>query len=76
LLSSKTKGLIAAGASVIIITGILYGTGSSCGIEHVIIINDSQRYEDLDPESCEELVYRIIELNENCDMDIEILDCG
>ncbi|GFN40099.1 MAG: hypothetical protein O6761_01065 [Thaumarchaeota archaeon] len=76
MLSSKTKGLIAAGASVIIITGILYGTGSSCGIEHVIIINDSQSYEDLDPESCEELVYRIIELNENCDTDIEILDCG
>lgn len=75
MLSGKAKGLIAVGVSVIII-GILYGSGFSCGIEHATIINDSQRYEDLDPESCEELVYRIIELNENCDTDIEILDCG
>lgn len=77
--SSATKRLVAAGVFGIVILGILYGTGilNSCGIKHVNILNDLQKYEnDLDPEFCEELVYRIIELNENCDTDIEILDCG
>lgn len=77
--NSATKRLIAAGVFGIVIVGILYGTGifSSCEVRHVNILNDLQKYEnDLDPEFCEELVYRIIELNENCDTDIEILDCG
>ncbi len=49
----------------------------SCGIQHISILNDIQKYEEsFDPEFCEELVYRIDDYNEICKPEIEILDCG
>jgi len=79
LSSSSTKRLVAIGVSAIVIVGILYGTGTynTCGIRHINVINDLQKYENsLDPEFCEDLVFKIIELDEDCNIDIEILDCG
>ena len=50
---------------------------NSCGIRHVGILDDIQTHENtLDPEFCASLVDRILEFNEQCDADIEILDCG
>jgi len=50
---------------------------NTCAIREINIISAIQKYEvELDPEFCEDLVYKIIDLNEYCDTDIEILDCG
>ena len=50
---------------------------SPCGIQHVSIIDDIKTFEETeDPEFCDALVHRILEFNEQCDGDIEILDCG
>lgn len=50
---------------------------NSCGIKHVGILNDIEKYENtLDPEFCESITFRILDYNEDCDADIEILDCG
>ena len=52
-------------------------TGNSCGIEYILIINDISSYEQsLDPEFCEIIVYRIDLFNDDCEPQIEILDCG
>ena len=49
----------------------------SCGIEHVLISTDVSSYEQsLDPELCEIIVDRIDLFNDNCESQIEILDCG
>ena len=60
----------------------LFGTfliisGDSCGIRHIVIINDLKTYEkSLDPEFCEELVEKIDSFNLECSPYVEILDCG
>jgi len=49
----------------------------SCVGQHIILLNDIQEYEKtLDPEFCESIVYRIDVFNEECEPEIEILDCG
>ena len=50
---------------------------NSCGIKHIIILNDLKIHEDsLDPEFCEELLERIDSFNLQCEPQVEILDCG
>ena len=50
---------------------------SSCGIQHVLLTNELQKYEQsLDPEMCEKLIDTINLFNERCIPEIEILDCG
>jgi len=50
---------------------------NTCETRQLNIFSDVQKYEvNLDPEFCEELVYKIIDLNEDCETDFEILDCG
>ncbi len=50
---------------------------NSCGIRHVTLINDLQKYEkSLDPEVCEKLIDDINLFNEQCLPEIEIFDCG
>ena len=52
-------------------------TGNSCGIEYILIINDISSYEQsLDPEFCEIIVEKIDLFIDNCESQIEILDCG
>ncbi len=67
--------LIAIGISIV---GISIGlTGYSCGIQHIMILNEIVLYEQsLEPESCEILVEKIDLFNDNCEPQIEILDCG
>ena len=58
---------------VIIVTFIDY----SCGVERILILTDISSYEQsLDPEFCEIIVYRIDLFNDDCEPQIEILDCG
>jgi len=64
---------------VIPATVIILGTDAwnSCGIQHISILNDIQKYEQtLEPEFCESIVYRIDDFNDMCEPEIEILDCG
>ena len=58
---------------------VLYSVGlvDSCSIKHVGVVSDLKKYEEtLDAELCEDLVNRIIELNDQCGIEIEIIDCG
>ncbi len=67
--------LIAMGISIV---GILISfTGYSCGIQHMIILNEIASYQkSLEPEFCEIIVEKIDLFNDDCEPQIEILDCG
>ena len=64
--------------TVISIVGVLIGLSeNSCGIQHILILNEIALYEkSLDPELCENIVEKIDLFNDKCDTQIEILDCG
>ena len=67
--------LIAIGISIVGISISL--TGYSCGIQHMIILNEITLYEkSLEPELCETIVEKIDSFNDDCEPQIEILDCG
>jgi len=67
--------LIAIGITIVGITISL--TGYSCGIQHMIILNEITSYEkSLEPEFCEVIVEKIDLFNDDCEPQIEILDCG
>ncbi len=67
--------LIAIGISIV---GILISfAGYSCGIQHMIILNEIASFEkSLEPEFCEIIVEKIDLFNDDCEPQIEILDCG
>ena len=67
--------LIAIGISIVVVSIGL--TGYSCGIQHMIILNEINSYEkSLEPELCETIVETIDLFNDDCEPQIEILDCG
>jgi len=75
---SSTKNLIVI-LIAISVTGVILGTlvWDSCASQHVMILNDIDTLEaTFDPESCENIVYRIDNFNDECEPEIEILDCG
>ena len=73
---NKVKILI-FGVSAIILLIIIFESQNSCGMQHMAIINDLNKYEkSLEPEFCEILVEKIELFNEGCEPKIEILDCG
>lgn len=50
---------------------------NSCPVKHVAVVNELEQYQKtLDPELCDNLVNKIIELNEECGIEIEPIDCG
>ncbi len=52
-------------------------TWNSCGVKHIVLLNDVSNYEKtLDPEFCDALIFKIENFNEQCQPEIEILDCG
>ena len=58
------------------LTGIFISE-NSCGVKHMMILNDMKTYEEtLDPEFCEDILEKIDSFNEQCKPEIEILDCG
>ena len=62
---------------IISVIVILSFTGDSCGIQHMLILNEISSYEEsLDPEFCEMIVEKIDFFNDDCEPKIEILDCG
>ena len=74
-ISLKNFILIAIGISTVVI--LIASTGNSCGIQHMIILNEITSYEkSLEPEFCEIIVEKIDLFNDDCKPQIEILDCG
>ena len=68
--------LIIIGISIISIL-ITLGVQNSCGIQHINLMKDIEQYSNtLEPEFCELTVQKILQYNEQCDSNIEILDCG
>jgi len=71
------KKLILIIPVVFLVVLFLSLVGSSCGIQHMFILNDVFYYEDsLDPELCEMVVEKINSFNDSCEPQIEIFDCG
>lgn len=67
--------LIIFGIFIIIIIFFSYDT--SCGVEHISILNEIKIYEkSLDPEFCELVLEKIDSFNDSCNPTLEILDCG
>ncbi len=57
------------------ITFVVYQ--NSCELQHVNLLADIDKYEQtLDPDLCHSLIERIDSINDNCDVQVEILDCG
>ena len=66
--------LISASIFAVVLLGFMI---SSCGIQHIAIVHDLKSYEiSLDPEFCDGLVERINLFNDDCEPQVEILDCG
>ena len=74
-LSLRNLILIAIGISIVGL--LIYSIDSSCGLKHMIILNEISSYEkSLEPEFCEIIVEKIDLFNDECEPQIEILDCG
>ena len=67
--------LISIGISIVMV--LIGFSGYSCGIQHMIILNEITSYkQSLEPEFCEIIVEKIDLFNDSCEPQIEILDCG
>ena len=61
-------------ALVLVFTPFVWG---SCGIQHIIINEGLKQYDqNMEPDFCASLVEKIIDFNDDCDSEIEIVDCG
>ena len=56
---------------------IFFSYDTSCGVEHMSLLNEIKIYEkSLDPEFCELVLEKIDSFNDSCNPILEILDCG
>lgn len=77
LKNKKLQNIILIGAGFLVIFVFLMLSENSCGVKHIIIVNEIKSYESsLDPEFCEDLMDRIDSFNSQCNPQVEILDCG
>jgi hypothetical protein len=71
------KNLIFIIIGIIFVVALISFSGDSCGIQHMQILNEIKSYEQsLDPEICEVIVEKIDLFNNDCNPQVEILDCG
>ncbi len=71
----KIPLIILSGILILII--VILFSNSSCGVQHMMILNEINSYEEtLDPEFCEVIVEKIDLFNDSCEPQVEILDCG
>ena len=74
---TNLRYLILIGIIISVTLLLIILTGNSCGIQHMLILNEINSYEkSLDPEFCEIIVEKIDMFNDSCEPEIEILDCG
>ena len=77
LLKSNLRNifLIIFGTSIFLAIFFTYDT--SCGVDHMSILNEIKIYEkSFDPEFCELIIEKIDSFNDSCKPKFEILDCG
>ena len=76
-LKTKTTSTIVV-VIIAVSIGVLLGTiFTSCSVKHIGILNDIEKFEQtLDPEFCANVVERIDMFNDECEPEIEIIDCG
>ena len=73
--NSKYFTLILFGGLCAVI--LILFNNNSCSVDYVLINNDISTYEQsLDPEYCENILENIDLYNDQCEPQIEILDCG
>ena len=75
----KTKSTKTVIVIIIVVSiGLLIGTiFTSCSVKHIGILNDIKKFEQtLDPEFCEIIIEKIDLFNDECEPEIEIIDCG
>ncbi len=71
------KNLVFIGIFFLIILILIVFSNDFCGIRHMLILNEITSYEkSLEPEFCEMIVENIDLFNDDCEPQIEILDCG
>ena len=72
---NKIVFIVAISISMIGLVSV--ATQDSCEVQHVSLLTDINEYEQtLDPDFCYSLVERIDSFNDQCDIQLEILDCG
>jgi len=77
LKNNNLRILIFICIAIFIILVFLIVSDNSCGVKHILIVNDLKSYEQsLDPEFCEDLVEKIDLFNSQCEPEVDILDCG
>ena len=77
--STFVKPTLVIGLAGIIAIVILYSFAvtDKCPLKHIDVLNDMKKYEiTKDPELCDDINNRIIQLNNKCGIEMEILDCG
>ncbi|HET6458788.1 MAG TPA: hypothetical protein VFG24_07925 [Nitrosopumilaceae archaeon] len=79
MVSTFVKRAIIIGLAGIAAIIILYAVDVSnmCPIKQINVLNDIQKYDTTkNPELCDDINNRIIQLNNQCGIEMEILDCG
>lgn len=75
--SSIRKVILVTAVSIPIAVLAFLTLQNSCDIQHVSLLADIDKYEQtLDPDFCHSLLERIDSHNTQCDIRLEILDCG
>lgn len=68
--------IVLAGIAAIIILYVL-DVSNTCPIKQVNVLNDMKKYDmTKNPDLCDDINNRIIQLNNQCGIEMEILDCG
>jgi hypothetical protein len=73
----KRALIIGLAGSVAIVIFFSFTVTGKCSIKQIDVLNDMKKYEvTKNPELCNEINNRIIQLNNQCGIEMEILDCG
>ena len=79
MVSTFVKRTIIIGLAGIAAVLILYvvDVSNTCPIKQINVLNDIKKYDATkNPELCDDINNRIIQLNNQCGIEMEILDCG
>ena len=73
----KRSIVIGFAGILIIIAVYIFDVSNTCPIKQINVLNDIKKYDSTkNPELCDDINNRIIQLNNQCGIEMEILDCG
>jgi len=73
----KRTLVISLAGIVAIVILYSFAVVDKCPLKQIDVLNDMKKYEiTKDPELCDDINNRIIQLNNKCGIEMEILDCG